>query len=77
MIVAVEDDRLDKPLLVPGVAPKLSRTPGRVPPLGRALGADTEAIRQRVDRVRADGDVAALRTTGTDGVLEGIGLSGE
>ena len=77
MLVAVDDDRLDKPLLVPGVAPKLSRTPGRVPPLGRALGADTDAIRQRIDRVRADGDAATLRTTGTDGVLEGIGLSGE
>jgi formyl-CoA transferase len=77
MIVAVEDERLDRPLLVPGVAPKLSRTPGRVPPLGRALGADSEAIRQRVDRVRTDGDAAALRTTGTDGVLERIGLSGE
>ena len=34
MIVAVDDDRLDKPLLVPGVVPKLSRTPGRVPPSG-------------------------------------------
>ena len=77
MLVAVDDDRLDKPLLVPGVAPKLSRTPGRVPPLGRALGADTDAIRQRIDRVRADGDAATLRTTGTDGVLEGIGPSGE
>jgi formyl-CoA transferase len=77
MIVAVEDERLDRPLLVPGVAPKLSRTPGRVPPLGRALGADTEAIRQRFDRVRTDGDAAALRTTGTNGVLERIGLSGE
>jgi formyl-CoA transferase len=47
MIVAVEDERLDKPLLVPGVTPKLSRTPGRVPYLARPLGADTEAIRRR------------------------------
>ena len=34
MIVAVDDDRLDRPLLVPGIAPKLSRTPGRVPASG-------------------------------------------
>ena len=45
MIVAVDDDRLDRPLLVPGIAPKLSRTPGRVPALARPLGADTEAVR--------------------------------
>ena len=45
MIVAVDDDRLEKPLLVPGVVPKLSRTPGRVPHLGRALGADTDEVR--------------------------------
>ena len=43
MIVTVEDERLDTALLVPGVAPKLSRTPGRVPPLGRPLGADTSS----------------------------------
>jgi formyl-CoA transferase len=48
MIVAVEDERLTKPLLVPGIAPKLSRTPGRVPPLARPLGADTAAVRARV-----------------------------
>ena len=45
MIVAVDDDRLDRPLLVPGIAPKLSRTPGRVPALARPLGADTAAVR--------------------------------
>jgi len=50
MIVAVEDDRLSTPLLVPGIVPKLSRTPGRVPPLARPLGADTEAIRRRLAR---------------------------
>ncbi len=77
MIVAVEDDRLDKPLLVPGIAPRLSRTPGRVPPLGRELGADTEAIRQRIGQARGDNGARALRTTETDGVLEGIGPSGE
>ena len=48
MIVAVEDERLPGPLLVPGVVPKLSRTPGRVPPLARPLGADTDAVRRQV-----------------------------
>ena len=43
---AVDDPRLARPLLVPGIAPKLSRTPGRVPPLAPALGADTEAVRR-------------------------------
>ena len=50
MIVSVEDERLEKPLLVPGVVPKLSRTPGRVPHLARPLGADTDAVRQRLNR---------------------------
>jgi formyl-CoA transferase len=77
MIVAIEDDRLDRPLLVPGVTPKLSRTPGRVPPLGRALGADTDAIRRRVDRARDEGGAAVVRATGSDGILEGIATSGE
>ena len=31
----------------PGVVPKLSRTPGRVPPLAQPLGAATDAIRGR------------------------------
>jgi formyl-CoA transferase len=75
MIVAVKDDRLDKPLLVPGVAPKLSRTPGRVPHLARPLGADTEAIRRRTDRVREDDDATALRGTETGGALEGSRVS--
>lgn len=48
MIVEVEDERLDKPLLVPGVTPKLSRTPGRVGELARPLGADTDAVRKRL-----------------------------
>ena len=33
MIVSIEDDRLDEPLLVPGISPKLSRTPGWFRPL--------------------------------------------
>ena len=45
MIVSIEDDRLDGPLLVPGISPKLSRTPGLVPPLARPLGADSGAVR--------------------------------
>jgi formyl-CoA transferase len=49
-IVEVEDDRLDRPLLVPGVIPKLSRTPGVVPPLAQHLGEATERIRSRVDQ---------------------------
>jgi formyl-CoA transferase len=48
MIVPVDDARLDRPLLVPGVVPKLSRTPGRVPPLAQVLGASTEVLRGRV-----------------------------
>jgi formyl-CoA transferase len=44
MVVEVADPRLSRPLLVPGITPKLSRTPGRVPPLAPPLGADTEAI---------------------------------
>jgi formyl-CoA transferase len=50
MLVEAEDDRLDRPLLVPGVVPKLSRTPGAVPPLAQALGAATDTIRGRLAR---------------------------
>jgi crotonobetainyl-CoA:carnitine CoA-transferase CaiB-like acyl-CoA transferase len=45
MIVPVEDPRLARPLLVPGITPRLSRTPGHVRPLAPPLGADTEAVR--------------------------------
>lgn len=48
--VEVEDDRLDRPLLVPGVVPKLSRTPGVVPPLAQELGAATQEVRDRIGR---------------------------
>jgi len=54
MIVAVEDERLGRTLLVPGVTPKLSRTPGRVPYLARPLGADTDAVRRWLDSAAAD-----------------------
>jgi len=48
MIVRVEDERLQRPLLAPGVVPKLSRTPGRVPALAQELGASTDAVRRRI-----------------------------
>ena len=50
MLVEVSDDRLDRPLLVPGIVPKLSRTPGSVPPLAQPLGAATDAVRGRLKR---------------------------
>jgi formyl-CoA transferase len=71
MIVAVEDERLDKPLLVPGVAPKLSRTPGRVPHLARPLGADTEAVRRRLGDARRGPEVATVQSSGRDGASVG------
>ena len=59
-IVEVEDDRLERPLLVPGVVPRLSRTPGAVPPLaqhaGRGDGASASPLgRQATHRVRSPG----------------------
>ena len=48
-IVEVEDDRLDRPLLVPGVVPRLSRTPGAVPSLAQKLGEATEELRARIE----------------------------
>lgn len=53
MVVEVSDERLDRPLLVPGIAPKLSRTPGSVPPLGQPLGAATEGVRRELFRRRS------------------------
>jgi formyl-CoA transferase len=63
MIVAVTDKRLEKPLLVPGIAPKLSRTPGRVPHLARPLGADTDAVRRRLGDDGLTGEVATEPAT--------------
>lgn len=51
--VEVDDSRLERPLLVPGVVPRLSRTPGTVPPLAQALGAANEEMRGRF-AARAD-----------------------
>jgi len=62
MVVAVQDDRLDRPLLVPGVVPKLSRTPGAVPPLAQDLGAATTDIRG--DLARRTSAAAPSRTSG-------------
>jgi formyl-CoA transferase len=62
-IVEVEDDRLERPLLVPGVVPRLSRTPGAVPPLAQELGAATEAVRSRME-----GAVEPERQVGQRGV---------
>jgi formyl-CoA transferase len=74
MVVAVPDERLDKPLLVPGVAPKLSRTPGRVPYLARPLGADTEAVRERIGRKGRERGPVSLATSGRTGpAVETIG----
>jgi crotonobetainyl-CoA:carnitine CoA-transferase CaiB-like acyl-CoA transferase len=43
MLVDVPDSRLGH-ILMPGVVPKLSRTPGEVRTAGRDLGADTAAV---------------------------------
>jgi formyl-CoA transferase len=48
MVMEVVDSRLDRPLLVPGVVPKLSRTPGAVGPLAQELGAETDVVRRRL-----------------------------
>jgi formyl-CoA transferase len=74
MVVAVRDERLDRPLLVPGVAPKLSRTPGRVPYLARPLGADTDAVRERVRRADRERGAVSRPTSGRNGpAVETIG----
>ncbi|HXH82403.1 MAG TPA: CoA transferase [Candidatus Tectomicrobia bacterium] len=53
MIIEARDDRLEAPILVPGVVPRLSRTPGTVPPLAEPLGASTERVHQRLGEVRS------------------------
>jgi formyl-CoA transferase len=73
MVVSVDDPRLSKPLLVPGIAPKLSRTPGQVPSLAPPLGADTDAVRARLEGAdtrpgsTADELAHSGRKTGTTG----------
>jgi formyl-CoA transferase len=53
MIVAADDERLPKRLMVPGITPKLSRTPGRVPALARPLGTDTDQVKAELARAPA------------------------
>lgn len=53
VFVEIEDERLERPLLVPGVVPRLSRTPGMVPPLAQELGAATDEVRGRLERPAA------------------------
>ena len=62
--VEVEDDRLGRPLLVPGVVPRLSRTPGRVPPLAQRLGEATEEVKRRLE---ASAGAVAKRRAGEHG----------
>jgi formyl-CoA transferase len=69
MIVAVEDARLDRPLLVPGITPKLSRTPGHVPPLAPPLGADTAAVRASLGLDPSDPSAAEPVIAGRAAVL--------
>jgi formyl-CoA transferase len=61
MIVEVEDPRLARPLLVPGITPKLSRTPGHVPPLAPPLGADTGRLMPAAEPATA---TTAMETAG-------------
>jgi formyl-CoA transferase len=53
MVVSVDDPRLTKPLLVPGITPRLSRTPGHVGPLAPPLGRDTDALRAGIEAPQA------------------------
>ena len=46
-MIEVEDERAGA-LTVPNVVPRLSETPGRVKHLGRSLGADNEAVFQKL-----------------------------
>jgi succinyl-CoA---D-citramalate CoA-transferase len=48
MLVEVSDPRLDRPVLTPGVVPKLSRTPGHVPALAPPVGGDSKGILEEI-----------------------------
>ena len=65
MLVEVSDSRLERPVLTPGVVPKLSRTPGRVPPLAPAVGGDSEAILGEMQQPAASVPRAASVSQGT------------
>lgn len=43
-LVAVEDDDIGETVIVPGVLPRLSETPGRIKHLGPRLGAHTDQV---------------------------------
>jgi formyl-CoA transferase len=62
MLVEVDDERLGRPILVPGVVPRLSRTPGTVRALAEDLGASTEAVRRRVDARDGAAPVGGAKT---------------
>jgi crotonobetainyl-CoA:carnitine CoA-transferase CaiB-like acyl-CoA transferase len=47
MLVAVEDEKMGE-LTVPGIVPKLSKTPGSVRHTGRRVGQDTSDVLQRL-----------------------------
>ena len=44
MLAEVVDERLERPVLTPGVVPKLSLQPPMIPRLGGALGAETDEV---------------------------------
>lgn len=84
MLVRVPDDELDV-LVVPGVVPKLSRTPGRIFRTGGANGRDTEEVLLEhtsltLDDIRTleeKGVIHQSETTRTDnGPASGAKLSG-
>ena len=68
MIVAVEDDRFDRPVLVPGISPKLSRTPGSI---SRSLG---RSVRIRTPSGFASADLRSYPRSRRKGL--GLWISG-
>jgi crotonobetainyl-CoA:carnitine CoA-transferase CaiB-like acyl-CoA transferase len=66
MLVEVQDDRLGA-VTVPGIVPKLSRTPGAVRWAGRDIGADTAEIM----RDDLGLDAAQVRRLAREGVITG------
>ena len=57
------DDPVTGPVTVPGVAPRLSRTPGRIDNLGPALANANDAVYSGLLGLSAD-DIAALQEKG-------------
>lgn len=58
-IAEVEDERYGT-LRMPGVVPRMSRSPGRIAHAGRSLGADTDAVYRELLGLSGD-ELAALR----------------